>query len=284
MNAIKSNFMKGILVLGLCIVAVVCSKSSNMWNRSVANKATIDSIIDKSLEGDSLNLAEKILPTVPKNIKPVMGYRFVIRGDFDGDGRQDTLTEHFTSLLNGKETNKYYDSLDSYEQLVALTVQKDPASFVSSNTKSIDTLFISAGGQLLGLAYLKNEGDLDGDGGDEVSYVVDAADWSSINTCYIMSFKHHKWKELYNFGIWDWQIPPLPQFTAQYGPFGVAGMMSTVGNDTINAQLQKQLDAWPGFVKKICNNKIRVTFRNENADMDTMVVDLRHLKKKPRSF
>jgi hypothetical protein len=243
-------------------------------------KVVNDTIKAKSLGNDTLTYAEKILRTVPKNAKPILGNHFMITGDFDGDGRRDTLREHFVSMKNGGETNKFYDSLDTYDQLVALTVQKEPLSFVTSDNHRIDTLLIAAGGQVLGLSYLKNEGDLDGDGADEISYVGDRADWSSLNSCHVMSYKHHKWKEIFSFNIWDWQIPPLPQFPTIYGPFGVSDVVSTMSNDSINKKLQQDLDAFPGFIKKIKNNEIRVIYRNYAAERDTATINLRHIGKK----
>ncbi|MGG9961194.1 hypothetical protein [Ferruginibacter sp. SUN106] len=131
---------------------------------------------------DIKNPLEEILKTIPKDIKPVFGYRFIISGDFDGDGKKEQLIEHFFSGVDNKETNKFYEGLSDYDQLVALTVKKDPVSFVLSDNKNIDTLGISSTSQLLGLSFLKNEGDLNGDGTDEVSYVVNWASWSSVNT------------------------------------------------------------------------------------------------------
>ncbi len=270
----------GIWVLGLGIAVVICSYKTIPTGSRKNPQVIVDSLKGNALKEDSLTPMEKTLRSVPKNAKPRFGYRFVIRGDFDGDGRQDTLTEHYFSLRYGEETNKYYDSLEDYDQQVAMAVNKVPYSFVSSNTRAIDTLSIWRGGQLFGLAYLKNEGDLDGDGADEISYVIDWADWSSINTGYLMSYKHHKWKELYHFDIWDWQIPQLPQFSTSFGLFGVGGIVSTMGNDTMNTRLQNDLDSWPGFIKKIGKNKIRVIYRNWASEMDTAIIDLRHIKKK----
>jgi hypothetical protein len=226
---------------------------------------------DKVLEEDTLTWLQKTLKTVPKNAKPIFGYRFLVTGDFNGDGIADTLTEHFISLLDGKEANKFYDSLSDYGQLVALTIAKEPESFVSANSKKIDTLFIWGGGQLSGLSFLKNEGDLDGDGADDLSYVVDWADESNLNTCHLVSYKRHKWVELYSFPIWDWQIPELP---SRY--LSGAGRST---DDSLRQQLEINLKAWPGFIKKIENNKIRVIFRNDDAMEDSTIIDLKHIKK-----
>ena len=228
----------------------------------------------------SRNPIEETLKNIPENIKPVLGYRFILTGDFDGDGKKENLIEHFYSLLDNKETNKFYDSLSNYNQLVALTEKKEPYSFVSSDNRRIDTLHISTDDQLLGLSYLKNEGDLNGDGTDEVSYVIDWADWSSWNTWHLVTYKNKKWTELYSFPIWDWQLPNLPETFNQYGLFGLEQKIINTTNDTVNKRIEKELLDFKGLVKKVKTNKIQVIFRNDETEEDTMIVDLKQLKSK----
>lgn len=211
---------------------------------------------------------------VEDSVKPIWGYRFVIEGDFDGDGRKEKLTEHFESRVENKETNKYYENLADYDELVALTMQKEPYSFVTSDNLLIDTLHISTDVQQLGLSYLKNEGDLNGDGTDEVSYVVNWADWSSTNTWYIVTWKKEGWQVLYSFRIWDWQLPELPGVISQYGLFGLADKTVIPPDDIVNQQIEKELRDFDGLVKKIETNKIQIIYSNDEAEMDTIIVDL----------
>jgi hypothetical protein len=143
----------------------------------------------------------------------------------------------------------------------------------------IDTLRISKNAQQLGLAYLKNEGDLDGDGADELSYVINWADWSAFNHSYIVTYKKGRWLELYSFEIRDWQLPHLPEYQNVYGWFGVQGINSTLGNDTLNQRLQNELDNFSGFIKKIKNNIIQVKFINDDAEDDSVIVNLKRIKK-----
>lgn len=217
---------------------------------------------------------------VRQNVIPIFGYRFTIEGDFDGDGKKEKLTEHFISGIDKKETNKY-ESAD-YGDMVDMTIKKKPVSFVLSDNKKVDTLRIYSGGQLFGISYLKNEGDLNGDGTDEVSYVIDWADWSNNNFWCIVTYKNHKWIELYRFQIWDWQLPDLPEATNQYGLFGTES--KNLVNDTANVRLIKELNSFKGLVKKIKNNKIRIIYKTDEADMDTMIVDLRHLPREKEAF
>ena len=159
----------------------------------------------------------------PKDtLTPIWNDRLQVIGDFDGDNALDTLREHYLDGNTKKETNKYSTKI-SYDSMVRLAVNKNSYSFVTSNNEKIDTLRIASGGQVFGLSYLKNEGDLNNDGRDEISYVIDWADWSSVNTCHISTFDDEKWIELYSFPIRDWQISePTHEFT---------GFMKPVNND-----------------------------------------------------
>lgn len=111
-----------VLLLIILIVLVSCNNST----RKKQDEKTV-SQFDSS---NYTNQIEEVLKTIPKNIKPVFGYRFMLSGDFNGDGKKEKLIEHFFSGIDDKETNKFYDSLSEYEQLIALTIKKEPFSFV----------------------------------------------------------------------------------------------------------------------------------------------------------
>lgn len=224
-------------------------------------------------------LKQEATETKQDTLKPLFGYRFVITGDFDGDGRKEKLVEHFVSGIDGKETNKYYEGLKNYDQLVELTIAKEPVSFVVSSNKRLDTLHIGSGGQLLGLSFMKNEGDLNGDGTDELSYVVSYADWSNSNTCYLVTYKNKKWVELYSFDVWDSEIPSLPRTTSHYGLFGLENLEIDAKNDSIDRQKEKELLEWEGFIKKLKTNKIKIITASQMEEGEH-IVDLRNPKKR----
>lgn len=272
-NGLKPVF----LLVTILALFISCDKPIK---KPPIKKAAAKAVTVKKEADTAENYMDKVLKTIPKNIKPVLGYRFIVDGDFDGDGKKEKLTEHYFSGLTNKETNKYYDNLPEYDQLVALTMKKEPYSFMLSDNKTIDTLDIAAGAQLFGIAYLKNEGDLNGDGTDEVSYVIDWADWSSLNTWHIVTYKDRKWQEIYTFEIWDWQLPNLPEAFNGYGLFGVEERITIPVYDTMNIRLEKELKEFKGLVKKIKTNKIQVTYRTDEAEEETMIVNLRKLKKK----
>ena len=261
-------------ILFLALTAFLSCNISTKKNQD--EKTTLLDTLQQNIS-DSTNPLEDILKTVPENIKPVFGYRFIISGDFDGDGEKEKFIEHFVSGLDNKETNKFYEGLSDYDQLVALTIKKEPHSFVVSDNKLIDTLHISSGGQSLGLSYLKNEGDIDGDGGDEISYVVNCLDWSNINIWILMSYKNGKWVILYSFFIWDWQLPDLPSTFNQYGLFGLEDKLVNTTDDKIIKEQEKELMAFKGLVKKIGTNKIQIIYNNVGI-LDTTIIDLKQKK------
>jgi hypothetical protein len=274
----KCNDMKLLLIIISFILPLLFFSCDMSIKKKPVTKTIAHIDLSKNDRSDTTNQINETLKTIPKNIKPVFGYRFILSGDFNGDGKKEKLIEHYFSALDNKETNKFYDSLFDYDQLVALTINKEPYSFVVSDNKRIDTLHISDGSQLLGLSYFKNEGDLNGDGTDEVSYVVHWADWSNLNTWHLMSYKNKKWIELYSFTIWDWQLPALPETFNQYGFFGLEQKIINTTNDTINKRVEKQLLEFKGLIKKIKTSKIQVIFSNDEAELDTMIVDLKRLK------
>jgi hypothetical protein len=247
---------------------------------STGKRKEIKNIVADTIKNDStkkIGSYATINQDSSKIGSPIVGYRFIITGDFNGDHKIDTLVEHYYDGNTHKETYKFNDSTD-YDELVGLASTKDPVSFVTSSNGSIDTLYVANTSQLFGLSYLKNEGDLNGDGTDELSYVVDWADWSNLNTWHIMTYKNHRWKELYSFPIWDWQIPDLPESSTQYGLFGTVGKTITDSTDTINNNTIKDLQNFAGLVKKIATNKIQIDC-NVRGDEDTLIIDLRHPRK-----
>jgi hypothetical protein len=211
-----------------------------------------------------------IQQTEQQHFPRVHGYYFVISGDFDGNGTNETLTEHFYSSSENRDVSKLSDSIDDYDQFVNLIIQKDVYSFVMCDSCTIDTLHIASGGRSFGLAYLKNEGDLNGDGSDEVSYVVNFTDWSQLNTWYIMTYKNGAWRKLYTFPIWEWQLPVLP-----YREYAVNGSQKIpVQLDSIS-DTNDDIENFDGLVKKISTGIIQVAFRNGNNVVDTMLVNLK---------
>jgi hypothetical protein len=258
---------KLILVFCLGVLIFVCKRlpeeSNNQNDGNTSNQFQSDSINPFADDGDTIQ-------TGKQHLELVYGYYFIITGDFDGDGTKETLAEHFYSSKENRETSKWNDSIDDYNKLIELIIKKDAYSFVTCNSCTIDTLQVAPGGSSFGLAYLKNEGDLNGDGTDEVSYVVNFTDWSELNTWYIMTYKNGSWQKLYTFPIWDWQLPELP-----YGEYTVTSSQNIPLPLNNSSGTEDEIESFEGLVKKISTGKIQVIYRNENNEVDTMLVDLK---------
>jgi hypothetical protein len=213
---------------------------------SSCNHARVNDDKQKPVNHTKPQVQTKSKSIYVKKPVPVWGYRFVITGDFNGDGKKDTLTEHYFSGITRKETNKFYDNAD-YDYDWEMTHRRKPYSFISCNDPAIHKLDVAKENSF-GLLYLKNEGDVDGNGTDEISLVRNNADFSSLNEYSIMTYKNNKWVTLYWFPIWEWQLPQLPEVSNQYGLFGIDGVAIT-NSDTTNQRLLKELISFNGLAK-----------------------------------
>lgn len=152
-------------------------------------------------------------PKVEQEFKSDITYEFlvmdVITGDFDGDGKEDELREKLISSIN----NKSIDALPQleYDSLVTVIFNKKPILSLKSNSESIPELMLTKEGSF-GLFYAKNEGDLNHDGIDEISIIIDWADWSACNNCIVYTLKNGKWIEYAKFDVREWQISRNPDF------------------------------------------------------------------------
>ena len=189
-----------------------------------------------------------------------LGHRFEIYGDFDGNGTIDTLKEYYNSEKTQKPLAKHYSHLNTFEALQDYIAAQNPYTFLASEKQNIDTFKLIKDAQSYGLLYLKNEGDLNGDGNDEISYVLDWLDYSALNTCYIASYKNKTWQILYEFEIWDWLVPPY----AKVSPKDTAALK----------ELKIEYKAFNGLVKKLDNNLIEVIHVNEDAEKAVLQVQL----------
>lgn len=204
----------------------------------------------------------------------IWGHRFKITGDFDSDGQQETLTEFYYSHRNQTETNKYFQGIEDVWVLYDSAEVRKCQSFLLCSNPKLDTIPVSG---ILGPIWLKNEGDLDGDGGDEVSYVASYPQQSSVNFCHLLSYKKNQWKELYTFEIREWQIPPLPQAGKTYGLMGSDGFYETDTDDSLNQELVKAFNAFPGFITKLKNGKVEIYTFTEMADDTVVVLELKNM-------
>lgn len=86
--------MKLFLALFFCLSFLWCAGQEEI------------NIVDDSVRIKKMN-------SMLKYCSPILGYRFVIIGDFDGDKKIDTLIERFTDSTFQFEAPKYFSSSKS---------------------------------------------------------------------------------------------------------------------------------------------------------------------------
>ena len=130
--------------------------------------------------------------------------KLVIEGDFNGDGEKEKIYESFVSSFDNQEI--VLEHTDDYEYLVEQVVKLSPKVSLKCSDRRIESLQLSENAQLFGVSWLRNIGDVNGDGSDEISVVIDWADWSSVNWCLIYTYKSGGWVEMDKFEIREWQL------------------------------------------------------------------------------
>lgn len=120
-------------------------------------------------------------------------------GDFDGDGKRDTIFQYNFSKLKKEEIINAPDpSKNEWEDVVKWFIDQDSDVYLAFNKTKSNTLHLGAA---QGLYCLINIGDNNFDGRDEIALVVDNLDFSNLNSCKIYSMCKGKWLELKQFNI-----------------------------------------------------------------------------------
>lgn len=159
---------------------------------------------EKSCLEDSLDVGKKQQVTIlPSENCSVYEYRFVLSGDFNGDGLTDTLSE-------------------------------DSCFFKAAGLPLTDTLCCPF------LLYSEVIGDIDQNGTDEIGLVSTNGDYSSVTRYRVYTYNSSVWKCLLEIETWEWVFPPLPYVTPQYYPMGFY-KDTLIHNDSINQMLIENL-------------------------------------------
>lgn len=140
-------------------------------------------------------------PQIPKDDKvqsELKKEREFVVGNFRDPKVKDTI---FIELIDAK-TAKYVPSkLDpDFQTNLDLLVKRDTKLQM---VLCDQTVLLSDYEQVVGTSVLKNLGDLNGDGLDEIGFVWYAEDFSMLNTYYVYSFYKGKLTEAGHFGIHD---------------------------------------------------------------------------------
>jgi len=123
---------------------------------------------------------------------------FVV-GDFDGDGNQDTLSQHnFSGLTNSEMEFSPDPSLYEMDTVIKWFYEQKADVYLTLNINNQDTLHV---GTAQGLYCLINIGDNNSDNQDEIALVVHYLDNSRVNSCQIYALCNGKWVLLKQFGV-----------------------------------------------------------------------------------
>ncbi len=154
--------------------------------------------------------------------------KLFVTGDFDGDGKQDTIHQHNFSRLTKTEIEYSADPFQNEWDSVAKWFYDQEANvYLTINKTDQDTLNL---GTAQGLYCLLNIGDNNADGKDEIAFVIDYLDISRVNSCKIYSLCKNKWTLLKQFGVHEGSF----DFTTDKAPIF----------DSIEGYLEKQNSKW----------------------------------------
>lgn len=152
--------------------------------------------------------------TADNNIKLHKLEKQFVVGDFDGDGKQDTIFQHNFSRLTKKEIEYSADPFQNdWDTVVKWFYDQDAYLYLTINKNNQDTLNL---GIAQGLYCLINIGDNNSDDKDEIALVIDYLDYSRVNSCKIYTLCKDKWILLKQFGVhedsFDFTTNKAPKF------------------------------------------------------------------------
>lgn len=188
------------LLIGLLFL-LSCQTRQTDKTPATAGAVKVDSIALQKHQ-DSLAKDEEEAVQQEK-YKTYWGYRFHIQGDFNGDGKQEMLTEKLISTRTGKEIAKFCGfeedtitdcywtwRINEFRKPKCLLDCSDPA--IGDFRQTVDSTIGT-----IGMTFLQNVGDLNGDQSDEIAFVEDLGGCNSgIREIQLATYKKGKWKVL----------------------------------------------------------------------------------------
>ena len=202
------------LLIGLMFLLVSCQQNSAEKAPATAGRMKVDSVLLRT-QKDSIAKAEEKTIELGK-YKTYWGYRFQIEGDFNGDGKQETLSEKLISTKTGNEIGKYCGlekdtAPDCWWTQRVNDFRKPKCKLHCSNTAIKD--FEANSPLTVGIDFLQNVGDLNEDGSDEIAFIENSGGCNtSLRTVRLATYKKEKWEFLASadtyadFFSWDTRI------------------------------------------------------------------------------
>jgi hypothetical protein len=125
--------------------------------------------------------------------------KIVMAGDFDGDGKQDSIFQANINTENGLSIDSCPDPWKhEWDTVVTYFNRNFSRITLSSSLPGVETLYLDGG---LGFYCLINIGDNNHDKKDEIALVVDKADFTRVNYCMIYTICSKEWIEQKTFSI-----------------------------------------------------------------------------------
>ena len=218
---------------------------------------------------DSLAIQEEAAVQQGK-YKTYWGYRFHIEGDFNGDGKKETLREQLISARTGKEIGKFCgfeeDTTPECYWTERVNRFRQPKCHLTCSNPAVGDFQITTAADstgTIGLIFLQNVGDLNGDKTDEIALIEDGGGCNSgIRTIWLATFKKGKWNTLIEAETREYDFPTLDQ-EAIISPEDLKKILVT--------DFEKKLAATPPYFKKQ-NDKLVY------QDYETATLVTKHLK------
>lgn len=198
------------------------------------------------------------------------GYRFHIEGDFDGDGKKEVLSEKLISARTGKEIGKFCgfeeDTIPECYWTERVNRFRQPKCHLKCSNPAIGDFQITAAADssgTIGLIFLQNVGDLNGDKTDEIALIEDGGGCNSgIRVIRLATFKKGKWNTLIEAETREYDFPSFDQEAVKTPE----DMKKTFITD-----FEKKLAETPPYFKK---QKDQLVYQ----DYETATLVTKHLK------
>jgi hypothetical protein len=123
---------------------------------------------------------------------------FSITGDFDGDGKQDTLNQFITDSLGN--TVQYMKEIDTetWDEYVYTFATYGYMTGIALAGKEDNLLSFN---RAQGVYCLANVGNINHTKGDEIAIIPDFVDQSRHSYCYIYALCNGTWQQVFHFSV-----------------------------------------------------------------------------------